>query len=102
MLHSVEILDARTRARLAGNVKCFRVARGHSLAEAAKLAEVPPDHWQAVERGKLNPKLTTLVKIAIAFDVEPDELLKPVPGMAQATAASPAGAEGGRSGKEGA
>jgi transcriptional regulator with XRE-family HTH domain len=55
-----------------------REAKGWTLeqfAEAARMNELQVGH---IERGASDPKLSTILKLARALKVRPDELLRPI------------------------
>ncbi len=54
---------------VADNLRFLREERGLSLAAAAKLAGVSKSLWSQVERGEVNPTISTLWKIAVGLKV---------------------------------
>lgn len=62
---------------LGGNIKRFRLARGYSQETMAELAEITDDRFlRRIERGEVNMRFGTLIKLAEALAVEPDLLVK--------------------------
>lgn len=55
----------------------LRKARGLTLQECARLSGVAASTLSKIERNDLSPTVSTLVKIASGFGVEPAELLAP-------------------------
>lgn len=54
-----------------------RDALGLSQAEAARLAEMSPQWWSDLEKGKHdNPRVMTLVRIAVVLGCKVDDLLR--------------------------
>lgn len=60
------------RARVGRNVQELRRARGLSQEELAHRAEVHPTYLSGVERGRRNPTVVVLQRIAVALgsDIE--------------------------------
>jgi len=82
-------LKGRLRV-LGANIKRLRLARGHSQETMAELAELTDDRFlRRIERGEVNVRFGTLVKLAEALSVEPDILVRkprPAPPRKRATA----------------
>ena len=58
------------------NVRKRRQARGLTQEQLAFAAEIDLTYVGGIERGKRNPSVLVLVRIARALDTEPAELLK--------------------------
>lgn len=65
----------RTKAALARKVKDLRRARTMSQAELAEMAGIRRALVSDIERGRANPTLDSLSRIATAFGIEPADLL---------------------------
>jgi transcriptional regulator with XRE-family HTH domain len=63
-------------ARLGKNVREARVARGWTQEDLAHRAGLASVQVSRIERGKREIRLTTLVRLVTAFDVDPAELLR--------------------------
>ena len=63
---------------LAWNTLTLRQARGLTIERAAWDAGLAPRHWSALETGKGNPTLTTIVKVAVALGADIRDLFAPV------------------------
>ncbi len=59
-------------------IKMIRMRRGMTQEELAEKVDLSVTHMSVVERGKKGLKLETLVNIANALDVSPNELLQDV------------------------
>jgi transcriptional regulator with XRE-family HTH domain len=75
---TVDRLNALKRA-LARNVRAIRAKRQVSQETLADAAGVDRTWVGKLERSGANPSLETILKIAIALDVDPSELLKERP-----------------------
>lgn len=64
-------------ASMAERLRAVRTAKGMSQDELAFLATLSRSHIGSIERGKLEPRLSTLYKIAAALEIEVWELLRP-------------------------
>lgn len=64
--------------RLGERLKALRHNRRLTQEDAANRAQLDAKHYQAVEAGRTNPTLATLVAIAKAFDVTLSGLFKGV------------------------
>jgi transcriptional regulator with XRE-family HTH domain len=62
---------------LGQNVRKARKAAGWTQEDLTGRADVEQDYVSKLERGQKNPKLSTILKFAIALNVSPEELLKP-------------------------
>jgi len=58
------------------NINRLRVAKGITQEEAAHRAGIDLTYWGGIERGRRNPSLLVLVRIADTLSVGPLELLK--------------------------
>ena len=56
----------------------LRRARGLSQLDMVRRFEFSLSHYQKIERGVLDPRLSTLVRLAECFQVSPSELLEGV------------------------
>jgi transcriptional regulator with XRE-family HTH domain len=63
-------------ARFGKNVREARVARGWTQEDLAHRAGLASVQVSRIERGKREIRLTTLVRLVAAFDVDPAELLR--------------------------
>jgi transcriptional regulator with XRE-family HTH domain len=63
------------REWLAKNVRARRRALGLSMSAASQRGGLNLRHWQKVEGQEVNPSLATLVKLGIALEVDPADLL---------------------------
>jgi transcriptional regulator with XRE-family HTH domain len=61
---------------LGQNVRRARKAAGWTQEDLTGRVGVEQDYVSKLERGQKNPKLSTILKFATAFDMSPDELLK--------------------------
>jgi transcriptional regulator with XRE-family HTH domain len=68
-------MDVRVRVGL--NVQKARRARGVSQEELAHLAKMHQTYLSGVERGKRNPSILVLDRIAAALGVDISDLTKP-------------------------
>lgn len=64
------------RARVGRNVRRARHDRGLSQEELADRAAVHQTYLSGVERGRRNPTVTVLQKIAEALDLDIEDLVK--------------------------
>lgn len=67
--------DLTPAVLLAENVLRLKDARGLSLSEIARRAEIHRTHVSLILRGKRMIQIDTVVKLAGALDAEPGELL---------------------------
>jgi len=63
------------RAIVGGNVRRLRLERGLTQEQLAVDADIDLTYLGGVERGKRNPSLDVMVRIAAALEVAPDHLL---------------------------
>lgn len=54
----------------------LRVKKNYSLRQLAAVAEVEPALIHRIEKGKNNPKLTTILILAQALEIHPKELFR--------------------------
>jgi transcriptional regulator with XRE-family HTH domain len=71
------MVEPRSPQHLAfGNaIRELRGERGWSQEELGHRSGLHRNYVGGIERGELNPSLTTILKLAKAFDVQPSELL---------------------------
>jgi transcriptional regulator with XRE-family HTH domain len=69
-------LEQAASARLRTNVRTRRLAAGLTLKAAAQRAEMHWRHWQKIETGQINITLLTLVRLAVALQVDAAALLR--------------------------
>lgn len=67
------------RAIVGKNVRRFRQRADMTQEQLAFAAEIDLTYVGGIERGKRNPSVLVLVRIATALGTEPAELLKTVP-----------------------
>lgn len=53
-----------------------REQKGYTINKLAELAEMSKGHLSRIEQGKTNPAISTLLKIAIALEIDVEELYK--------------------------
>lgn len=56
-------------------LKSIRVLRGIKLKDMASKLEITPQYLSRIESGRVDIKVSMLLKIANILDVEPNELL---------------------------
>ncbi len=61
--------------KIGGNLKRLREARLLTQAELGALAGVDRDQVSRIERNKVDPRFSTIRKLAAALEVEPRELI---------------------------
>jgi transcriptional regulator with XRE-family HTH domain len=66
-------MDVRTRVGL--NLQALRRSRGLSQEELAHRAEIHQTYLSGVERGRRNPSLMVLQRIALALDADVEDLV---------------------------
>ena len=57
-------------------VKKLRTEKGITLESLAKLSGISKGHLSKIERGEREPKISTLIQIALALKVDIKELYK--------------------------
>lgn len=67
--------NERLQLRLSRRCRALRKARGLSQLDIVRHYDFSLSHYQKIERGDLDPRLSTLVKLAECFDVTLSELL---------------------------
>jgi transcriptional regulator with XRE-family HTH domain len=68
--------DGSGAARIAGGrIRARRQSLALSQEDVAHLAEMHVTNFGKIERGKANPSLETLVRIAVALDCDPAEFI---------------------------
>ena len=60
---------------VADRVRKLRTAAGHSQEAFASLVDMDRSAYGKLERGRINPSLVTMARIAVALGIELDELL---------------------------
>jgi len=70
-------LDKIVYTTLGNNVKAKREAKGLNLRELAAICDVDHSKIGAIELGKLNCKINTILKIAKGLETPLNELFKP-------------------------
>ena len=68
--------DDDLRVRLGQRCRELRNRRGLSLTDVVKIEEISLSHLQKIERGVLDPRLSTLKKLADAYGVSLSTLLR--------------------------
>lgn len=56
------------------NLRKIRKSKKLSMEQVANLAEIEVSQIYRIETGKINPKLTTILLIAMALEISPKEL----------------------------
>lgn len=64
-------------ARLGRNIRELRTARGLTQQQMAKLADVPRATWANLESGEANPTIQVLHRVAVALQIQLEELVAP-------------------------
>jgi len=64
------------RVRVGQNVQALRRERGFSQEELAHRADMHQTYLSGIERGKRNPSVLVLGRIALALDADLEELTK--------------------------
>ena len=62
--------------KLGKNLKRLRAAKGLTQADVAKVVGITCPYLSNVENGKVNPKLSTITKLARALDVPVEKLMR--------------------------
>ncbi|GLV30215.1 transcriptional regulator [Sphingobium sp. TomTYG75] len=63
------------RARLGSNVRRLREEKGWSQEDYADRAEIHRTYVSDIERGRRNPTITVVEKLAVPFGIAPGDLL---------------------------
>jgi transcriptional regulator with XRE-family HTH domain len=69
--------DQDLGARLARNIRELRTARGLTQQQMAKASNMPRATWANLESGDANPTLQVLHRVAIALQIQLEELVAP-------------------------
>ena len=68
---------ASSNSKIAENLKKLRDKNGYSLEKVARLSDLSLNTIVKIENGtNQNPTIETLIKIAKAFEIEVDDLIK--------------------------
>ncbi len=70
--------DTDLKVRLGKRCRAVRQRKKLSLMDVVKNHEVSLSHLQKIERGALDPRLSTLKKLAVAYGVTLSTLLRDV------------------------
>lgn len=70
--------DRKLQSKLGRRCRALRQERGLSQLDMVRQFDVSLSHYQKIERGDLDPRLSTLAKLADCFDVTLSELLEGV------------------------
>lgn len=70
--------NAKLRLRLARRIRALRRERGLSQLDIVRHHDFSLSHYQKLERGTLDARLSTLSKLADCFDVTLSELFEGV------------------------
>ena len=62
--------------QLGDKVRSLRQAGGLTQEQAASAAHIDPKHWQAIEAGRVNITIATLLAVARALNVKLVDLLE--------------------------
>ena len=57
----------------------FREAKGLSMQDLANMAEIEKSQIARIEIGKRNPRLSTILVIALALEIDPQEFFQSKP-----------------------
>ena len=60
------------------NIKAARIAQGWSESEAARAIGMDSAHYSRIERGGVDPLISTLERIAVGLDISIADLLEGV------------------------
>ncbi len=71
------MMSQELAARVAGNLRQLRQARGLTQQEMARLSGLPRATWSNLESGGANPTLTVLHRAALSLQVSIEELISP-------------------------
>lgn len=64
------------RAIVGENVRRLRIERGMTQEQLSFEAEIDLTYVGGIERGRRNPSLIVMVRLATALDVDPERLLR--------------------------
>lgn len=56
-------------------IREIRIGKGLSMQQLANVAEIELSQVHRIEKGKINPKLTTIVILSIALDTAVEKLI---------------------------
>ncbi|WP_199117178.1 helix-turn-helix domain-containing protein [Pedobacter sp. ASV28] len=73
---SMESDDIKQLEAFGSNLRAIRKEKQLTMEALANLAEIELSQIYRIETGKINPKLTTLIKIANALGISPREFFK--------------------------
>lgn len=59
------------------NIRKLRLSKKWSMEYVANQAEIELSQVYRIEKGKINPKLTTIINISNVLEIDVSELLKP-------------------------
>ena len=71
----INIRNEKLIATFGKRVKQLRIEKKYSQETLANMAEIPISQIARIEHGKLNTTLSTIFNIAVAFDIDPKDLL---------------------------
>ncbi len=74
--HVTKVRDARLLSRFGKQLKRLRIEKGLSQEQLANDADIPINQIGRIERGEINPTLSTLNSIATALQMKVGELLE--------------------------
>ncbi len=67
--------DAELQKKVANRIKELRIQRGMSQLEFAVALDYEKSNTSRLESGKVNPRITTLYKVASVLEISLQELL---------------------------
>ena len=59
----------------AQNLRAERARKNYSQEKLAELAEISPEYLARIEKEKYSPSLVTIVKLALALDIDLNKLM---------------------------
>jgi transcriptional regulator with XRE-family HTH domain len=68
-------METMTTPTLAERLRILRAEKGWSLVEAGKHCRLSPDNLSMIEKGLRKPQIATLRKLAVAYEVDFQELV---------------------------
>lgn len=77
------------RARVGGNLRRYRTAKGISQEELAHRCELDRTYVSGIERGVRNPTVVVLERLAGVLGIPAAALLEPIPARPAGHAAAP-------------